>query len=1048
MYPHTFRGSPPLCRLFIHQASHPTRFLHGVIRCRDGTVFDPVPLATNRFSSTSTGFQPHASAPTTSGDVPLWRQRHHPQSVLHTASNVAAYDLELEELWHAWQADPSSVDEPWSSFFRSLDAKASASTVAASQTIQESVQLLQLVTDFQTHGHTMAKLDPLGLDVPDDLDLSHYHFTDADLDRKFFLGFSTTPGFLSDDTPVVTLREILRKLRQVYSGAVGYEYMHIPDRGKREWLRDRIETACNGGKNPNDADKSRRLVTLKRLVRATLLENFLATRLPSSKRYGIDGGEALIPGVEALLDRAAELGVESVVMGTSHRGRLNLMANVLGRPVSQIISELNVGPRPAQSSDGDTSPIFTGSGELYLQQGVSYDRPVRDGRNSLHVSLVAHPCHLEAIDPVVMGKTRAKQFYSGDVGGVKTMSVLVHGDGAFTGQGVVYETLNLSALKNYTTGGTVHVVLNNRVAATTDPGAGTGRSSRYCTDVARALGAPVFHVNSDDVDAVVRVCGLAAEWRQAFHSDVVVDLVCYRRFGHNEVDDPTLTLPKMYKVIRNHPSSLNLYEQKLLRAGEVSNEDLRKIHDKVNLFLDEEFAKSKDFVLNKRDWLSASWTGFKPPEQISRAFDTGVKQDKLKSSGQVITELPVNFKPHKAVQKLFKQRVRMIETGEGIDWAFAEALAFATLLEEGNHVRLSGQDVERGNFNQRHAILHDQETGARYCPFDQVVMNQNEGLFTVSNSLLSEYAVLGFEMGYSMENPNSLVLWEAQFGDFANCAQVIFDQFLSCAEARWLRQTGLVALLPHGYDGQGPDHSGAHLERFLQMCNDNPFIIPEMEPTTLKRQIQECNWQVVNVTTPANYFHVLRRQIHREFRKPLIVMAPKNLLWHKGCRSNIAEFDGDQGFDNQGTHFKRLIEDSNNHTSSEESVNRLILCSGKVYYELDDERKNSGRTDVAICRVEQLCPFPHDLVQRELKRYPNAEIVWCQEEPMNMGAYSYVSPRLHTAMKALGRGSFEDIKYVGRAPSASAATGFPSVHAHEQSQLLKKALEPEQIKSW
>ncbi|CAL4975056.1 unnamed protein product [Urochloa decumbens] len=1024
MYPHTLRGSPPLCRLpFIHQATHSTHFLHGA-RCRrsrDGAL-DPVPPATNRCGGGCRRFhctglvRPRASG---SGDISPWRR---PHSVLRSASTVAD-DLKLEELWQ----------------------HASASAVAGSQTVQESAQLLQLVTDFQTHGHTMAKLDPLGLDVPDDLDLSLYRFTDADLDRKFLLGFSTTPGFLSDDdVPVVTLREILRKLRHAYCGAVGYEYMHVPDRATCEWLRDRIETTGTGnGNNPNE--KNRRLVTLESLVRATLFENFLATRLPGSKRYGIDGGEALIPGVEALLDRAAELGVEGVVMGTSHRGRLNLMANVLGRPVSQIISELTVGPRPAQ---GDTAgPIFTGTGELYLQQGVSCDRPARGSNSNVHVSLVAHPCHLEAVDPVVMGKTRAKQFYSGDVGGAKTMSVLVHGDGAFTGQGVVYETLNLSALKNYTTGGTVHLVLNNRVAATTDPSAGTGRSSRYCTDVARALGAPVFHVNADDVEAVVRVCRLAAEWRQAFRSDVVVDLVCYRRFGHNEVDDPTLTLPKMYKVIKNHPSSLNLYEQKLLRTGEVSNEDLRTIHDKVNMFLNEEFAKSKDFVLNKRDWLSASWTGFKPPEQISRVFDTGVKQDKLKFVGRAITKLPVNFKPHKAVQKLYEQRVRMIETGEGIDWAFAEALAFATLLEEGNHVRLSGQDVERGNFNQRHAILHDQETGSRYCPFDQVVMNQNEGLFTVSNSLLSEYAVLGFEMGYSMENPNSLVLWEAQFGDFANCAQVIFDQFLSCAEARWLRQTGLVVLLPHGYDGQGPDHSGAHLERFLQMCNDNPFIIPEMEPT-LNRQIQECNWQVVNVTTPANYFHVLRRQIHREFRKPLIVMAPKNLLWHKDCKSNIVEFEGHQGFDNHGTRFKRLIEDPNNHRSTEESVKRLILCSGKVYYELDDERKNSGRTDVAICRVEQLCPFPYDLVQRELKRYPNAEIVWCQEEPMNMGAYSYVSPRLHTATRALGRGSFEDIKYVGRAPSASAATGFPSVHAQEQSQLLKKALEPEPIKSW
>jgi len=458
---------------------------------------------------------------------------------VYTASDVA-YDL--EELWHAWQADPASVDELWSNFFGSLDAKASTSAVAASQTIQETMQLLHLVADFQTHGHTMARLDPLGLDVPDDIDLSLYHFTEADLDRKFFLGFSTTPGLLSDYySPVVSLREILRKLRQCYCGGAGYEYMHIPDRDKRQWLRDRIET----GKPHDDNDKNRRLVVLESLTRATLFESFLAARCPASKRYGIAGSETLIPGVEALFDRAAELGVENIVIGTSHRGRLNLMANVLGRPISQIISELTVGPRPVQVADGK-DPIFTGTGELYFQRGVSCDRPTHGGKN-VHLSLVAGPCHLEAIDPVVMGKTRAKQFFSGDAGRTRTMGVLVHGDGAFTGQGVVYETLNLSALKNYTTGGTVHVVLNNRVAATADRSA--GRSSRYCTDVARALGAPVFHVNGDDVEVVVRVCKLAAEWRQTFHSDVVVDLVCYRRFGHNELDDPTLTLPEMYQVI-------------------------------------------------------------------------------------------------------------------------------------------------------------------------------------------------------------------------------------------------------------------------------------------------------------------------------------------------------------------------------------------------------------------------------------------------------------------------------------------------------------------
>ncbi|KAK3164311.1 hypothetical protein QOZ80_1AG0015720 [Eleusine coracana subsp. coracana] len=905
-----------------------------------------------------------------------------------------------------------------------------------------SMQLLLLMRDYQVYGHMMAAVDPVGLDdVPDDItnNLELYGFTEADLDREFFLG-GVSSRFLSSDNNKQTLREMVAKLRRAYCGSIGYEYMHIPDREKREWLRDRIESSASSSSSSTNLVLPCCLVILERLVRATRLESFLAETCPDAKRYGLAGAETLIPGMEALLDKAADFGVESVVMGTSHRGRLNVMANVFRLSVARIISELTVGPRPAGGGD-----VYAGTGELYFQQGVSCDRPITRG-GLLHLSLVAQPCHLEAVDPVVMGKTRAKQFYSGDVERTRTMAVLVHGDGAFAGQGVVYETLNLSALRGYTTGGTVHIVLNNRVTATADQSA--GRSSRYCTDVAKALGAPVFHVNGDDVEAVVRACELAAEWRHTFHSDVVVDLICYRRFGHNELDDPTITLPKMYKVINNHPSSLNLYQQMLQETGQISSEQLQMIHDTVNKNLNQELAKSKDYVPNERDWLSANWSGILPPEQNSLARDTGVNLEQLKRVGQAITTLPKTFKPHKTASQILEQRGTMLQSGQGIDWAFAEALAFATLVAEGTHVRLSGQDVERGNFNQRHAILHDQETGEKYCPFQHVVLNQKKELFTVTNSLLSEFAVLGFEMGYSMENPNSLVLWEAQFGDFANCAQVIFDQFLCCAEARWLRQTGLVVLLPHGYDGVGPDHSGAHLERFLQMCDDNPFIIPEMKPS-LCRQIQECNWQVVNVTTPANYFHVLRRQVHRNFRKPLIVMTPKNLLWHKDCKSNLSEFNDVQGrpnFNKERIRFKRLITDTRNHKQVDREINRLILCSGKVYYELDAEREISGRGDVAICRIEQLCPFPYDLVQRELKRYPNAEIMWCQEEPMNMGAYSYIVPRLHTAMKALGRGSFNDIKYVGRLPSAAAATGFPSVHIQEQLELVKKALQPEPIK--
>ncbi|KAF8680807.1 hypothetical protein HU200_045544 [Digitaria exilis] len=766
-----------------------------------------------------------------------------------TASSTAPAASTSRSFQRAWEADPSSVDESWDNFFRNFVAQASPSA---------------------------------GVLRPD-----HPGEHAAPPPRQGLPGSSSSAsgGCLASSlrtAPCSPSVRFLSKLQQAYCGPIGYEYMHIPDRDKCNWLREKIETA-----KPRDYDKDRRLVMLDRLIWSTQFENFLATKWATAKRFGLEGGETLIPGMKEMFDRAADLGVENIVIGMPHRGRLNVLGNVVRKPLSQIFSEFTGGTRPVGGEDG----LYTGTGDVKYHLGTSYDRPTRGGKR-IHLSLVANPSHLEAVDPVVIGKTRAKQFYSNDADRTKNMGILIHGDGSFAGQGVVYETLHLSALPNYTTGGTIHIVVNNQVAFTTDPRA--GRSSQYCTDVAKALNAPIFHVNGDDLEAVVRVCELAAEWRQTFHSDVVVDLICYRRFGHNEIDEPSFTQPKMYQVIKNHPSSLKLYEQKLLGTGEVLKEDVQRIHDK------------------------------------GQAGDT-------ETCRQAITTLPENFKPHRAVKKIFELRAAMIESGEGIDWAVAEALAFATLIVEGNHVRLSGQDVERGTFSHRHAVLHDQETGVKYCPLDHVAMNQSEELFTVSNSSLSEFAVLGFELGYSMENPNSLVLWEAQFGDFANGAQVMFDQFLSSGEAKWLRQTGLVVLLPHGYDGQGPEHSSARLERFLQMSDDNPFVIPEMEPT-LRKQIQECNWQVVNVTTPANYFHVLRRQIHREFRKPLIVTAPKNLLRHKDCKSNLSEFDdveGHPGFDKQGTRFKRLIKDRNEHKQVEEGINRLILCSGKVSARFD-----------------------------------------------------------------------------------------------------------------
>ncbi|XP_002966013.2 2-oxoglutarate dehydrogenase, mitochondrial [Selaginella moellendorffii] len=944
----------------------------------------------------------------------------------------------LEELQRAWEADPRSVDESWDNFFRNFTGKAASSPGLSGQTIQESMRLLLLLRAYQVNGHIKAQLDPLGLEQrvpPQDLNPALYGFTDADLDREFFIGVWRMSGFLSENRPVQTLRAILRRLEQAYCGSIGYEYMHIPDRDKCNWLRERIEQHV-----PSNYSREKQAIILDRLIWGTRFENFLAQKWTAAKRFGLEGCETLIPGMKELIDRAADLGVDSIVIGMPHRGRLNVLGNVVRKPLRHIFSEFSAGIRPADVEKGG----YTGSGDVKYHLGTSYDRPTRSGKR-IHLSLVANPSHLEAVDPVVIGKTRAKQYYSQDVERKRNMAVLLHGDGSFSGQGVVYETLHLSDLPNYTTGGTIHIVVNNQVAFTTDPK--SSRSSPYCTDVAKALNAPIFHVNGDDVEAVVHACAMAAEWRCHFKADVVVDIVCYRRFGHNEIDEPNFTQPKMYQVIKGHPTSLDIYEKKLAQVGQLKKEDIARVHDKVMAILNEEFQSSKDYIPKTQDWLAAYWTGFKGPEQLSRLRNTGVKPEILKNLGKAITTLPPTFTAHRAIKKVYEQRAQMIETGEGVDWATAEALAFATLLAEGNHVRLSGQDVERGTFSHRHAVVHDQKSGEKYCPLNHVVKNQEDEMFTVSNSSLSEFGVLGFELGYSMENPNSLVCWEAQFGDFSNGCQVIFDQFLSSGEAKWLRQTGLVVLLPHGYDGQGPEHSSARLERFLQMSDDNPFVIPEME-VSLRKQIQECNWQVMNVTTPANYFHVLRRQIHRDFRKPLVVMAPKNLLRHQACRSSLSEFndvEGHPGFDKQGTRFKRLIKDQNNHAEVESGVRRLVLCSGKVYYELDEEKQRVGAKDVAICRVEQLCPVPYDLLQRELRRYPNADVVWCQEEPMNMGAFPYMAPRLATAMVSVEHGSFEDLKYVGRPPSAATATGFGSVHSREQKELVQKALQEDRM---
>jgi 2-oxoglutarate dehydrogenase E1 component len=909
------------------------------------------------------------------------------------------------------------------------------------QTIQESMRLMMLIRAYQISGHSIANLDPLALDereMPISLDPSLYGFTEDDMDRDFFIGTWKMKGFLSEDRPVQTLRQILTRLKETYCGTVGYEYMHIQDREQCNWLRAKIETERKKQYSPE-----RKQIILDRLAWGELFEGFLSNKYSAAKRFGLEGCESLVPGFKEAIDKAAEMGVEAITIGMPHRGRLNVLANVVRKPLQTIFNEFKGGPKLVDELP-NTESQYTGSGDVKYHLGTSFDRPTLRG-GQIHLSLVANPSHLEAVNTVVTGKTRAKQFYTKDPNGDRSMAILLHGDGAFSGQGIVYETLDMSKLPEYSVGGTLHIVVNNQVAFTTDPK--YSRSSAYCTDVAKGMEVPVFHVNGDDVEAVAWVMELATEWRMKWKTDAVVDIVCYRKYGHNEIDEPMFTQPLMYKVIQQHPSVLTKYSAKLVNEGIITPEDFVSMKEKINNIMEEEFTASKDYVPKQRDWLASHWQGFKSPDQLSRIADTGLPMDHIKNLGQLITAIPAGFTPHRVVKRVYENRRAMIENGKGIDWAMGEALAFASLLDEGNHVRLSGQDVERGTFSHRHALIHDQITGERFIPLRNVYSGnpgRGQNFFTVCNSSLSEYGVLGFELGYSLEHPNCLILWEAQFGDFSNTAQVIIDQFISSGEAKWLRQSGLTLLLPHGYDGQGPEHSSARLERFLQMADEDPTQIPEMEMER-RTQLQECNWQICNVTTPANYFHMLRRQVHREFRKPLVVMSPKNLLRHPKAVSDISEFDNSDDNDSlQGVRFKRLIMDKTSKSRSmdspaENEVERVIFCSGKVYYDLDDERDAAKNIDrVKICRIEQLAPFPWDLVKRELKRYPNAEVVWCQEEPMNMGAWWHVQPRMSTLFKDLGRSG--ETRYAGRKPASSPATGYAAVHAQEQAQLVADAI--------
>ena len=942
----------------------------------------------------------------------------------------------IAELYSRYIANPASVDASWAAFFRELrdeapsvlaeargatwasrpaliggnggaPARATAATAgpaavpaAAAQPSNseirsatlDSVRALMLIRVYRVRGHLMANFDPLELEggkYHPELDPKTYGFTEADLDRPIFID-----NILGLET--ATLRQILAILKETYCGSIGVEFMHIQHPDEKAWIQQRIESIHNQTQFTVNGKRA----IFERLVEAEEFEQFLHVKFTGTKRFGLDGGEATVAAIEQILKRGSQLGVREVIVGMAHRGRLNVLANVMKKPYAAIFSEFQ--GHAAHPDD------VQGSGDVKYHLGTSADR-VFDGQE-IHLSLSANPSHLEAVDPVVLGKVRAKQTLLGDSQRSQVLGILLHGDAAIAGQGLAAETFGLSELKGYRVGGTIHFIINNQIGFTTSPG--YSRSSPYPSDVAKTVQAPIFHVNGDDPEAVVHVARIATEFRQEFKRDVVIDMFCYRRFGHNEADEPSFTQPIMYKAIAKHPTARQIYGERLVSEGVLTKDEVDGIGSSVRSRLDQAFQSAQNYKQNRADWLQGKWSGLKTliGEEELREEETWVSLAMLREVGRAISEPPANFNINRKIRRVLAARRDMIERGEGLDWAMGEALAFGSLLAEGVPVRLSGQDSGRGTFSHRHAVLVDQETEDRYIPLSNV--SDSQAAFEVIDSPLSEASVLGFEYGYTLSEPDVLVLWEAQFGDFANGAQVIIDQFIASGESKWLRLSGLVMLLPHGYEGQGPEHSSARPERYLQLC-------------------AEDNLQVVNCTTPANYFHVLRRQIRRNFRKPLIVFSPKSLLRHRLAISPLSDF-GPQ------SRFQRVIPETDPLTGDAD-VRRVVFCSGKVYYDIVKERRDRGMNDVAVLRVEQLYPWPRLRVMAEISRYSNAEVVWCQEEPANMGGWMFVLPRLTNILDELKRDQRVPA-YAGRKASASPATGLLKTHEAEQRQLVEYAL--------
>ena len=860
---------------------------------------------------------------------------------------------------------------------------------------EQSVKAIALIRAYRIRGHLIANLDPLGMmerKYLQELHPADHGFKKEDYNKKIYVHEYMDRGY-------ATINELLAFLRKTYCSTIGVEYMHISDPIEKKWFRERMEKKEN---QLNFTEQGKKFI-LNKLIQAEGFENFLAVKFVGTKRFGIDGGEALIPALEQIIKRGGQLGVKEVKIGMPHRGRLNVLANLLQKSYKKIFNEFS-GELGSSESAGDVK----------YHLGASSNREF-DG-NLVHISLTDNPSHLEAVDPVVLGQTRAKQFFHKDIKRKKVVPILIHGDAAFAGQGVVAECFAMSGVRGHSTGGTIHIIVNNQIGFTTNPR--FARSSPYPSDIAKMVDAPILHVNADDPEAVVHCARIATEFRQQFNRDVVIDMICYRRFGHNEGDEPSFTQPLMYKKIRQHPTTLNVYGEKLIKEGIISAQEFNQSKKQFRNLLDDQLKTAKEYK-PKIEWFEGVWSRFKPSKGKDKRGVTGVSPDTIKRIGKKITHIPENFNAHSTIRKIFENKRKMFENGKGFDFATAEQLAFGTLLDEGTPVRLSGQDSGRGTFSQRHSVLRDQKDSSYYTPLNEISKKQKK--FEVIDSVLSEFAVLGFEHGYALSEPTTLVVWEAQFGDFANGAQVIIDQFITSGERKWSRASGLVMLLPHGYEGQGPEHSSARLERFLQLCAKE-------------------NIQVMNCTTPANYFHALRRQIHRDFRKPLIIMTPKSLLRNKRCVSNIEDFT-------KKNSFHRVLNDHAEHKEygliklkEDKKIKKVVLCSGKIYFDLLEAREKIKNDSVFFIRVEQLYPFPVKTLAQTLKRFrKKANFYWCQEEPQNMGAWNTARNYIEWALEHI-KAENSKVSYIGRDPAASPATGYLKKHLAQQKEIIEKVL--------